>query len=500
MTRNTAVLCFLALAPFYVFGQNGSGPSGLMPSVTTPTLNARLTIGFNYDLLRAPTDVSFDYAKGNAGVNFPLEQSGLIPKQTSDKVWAQMSQQISTDSSSGAQFEPHASARQYANTTIRVDVPMLGGVASFSNIQNVYLNYMNMLGNSTVRIRYDTTMNDPTGAQRLSLLLLGSVNVPIEATLGWETMTFGYAYRVNKNLIAAMNIHRHLFRIDLLANVDAELLGNGSYERTTPTSSQSVSGGIAGLGGDALSIKYPINYSQLGGYASGHYEAEAWSYSLGLVLWRFTLTSRFGIDTKAKGSFTAHYAVPSGIMDPRTFQVKADLQSDPNSMLPLVNNISAGKVDTVSYSSTEDATWKLPSGHTLAFDIIRNKLSVSYTKLFGDIEMFHAHEERLSTGETKRTVDLDMGITIDNIVLLNAHLYTAFLNIGLFTMDIRLNDQQHILGKAYSEAKLDNLKWGNAAMLPILNFGASLGSKTQLGFEVDLLPLPAFKTGVTYNF
>ncbi len=497
MLRRSSVWWALTFAAVAVQAQNNSLPPGMTPSISTPpTLNAKLTIGFNYDLLRAPTDVSFDFAKGNLGFNFPLEQSGLIPKQSADDIWSKMSEQISTDSSSGARFQPQASARQYANATIRVDVPMLGGVASFSNIQNVYLNYMNVLGNSTVRVAYDTTMKTQTGSQNLSLLLLGSINVPIDATLGWETMTFGYAYRVNKNIIAAMNIHRHLFRINLLASMDAELLGNGKVDQTVDNGGGSV-GGVGGLGSDALSVKYSINYPQLGGHASGHYEAEAWSYSLGLELWRFTLTSRFGFDTKAKGSFSAKYSVPSGIVDPHTFQVDADIQNDPSSMLTKMNNISSGKTDSVSYSTNEDAAWRLPSGHTLAFDVFRDKLTLSYTKLIGDIEMFHAHRDSASG---KRTVDLDVGVTIDNVVLLNARLYTAFLNIGLFTMDIRINDQQHILGKAFSDAKMDRLKWGDAAMLPILNFGAAFGAKTKLGFEIDLLPLPALKTSVAYIF
>ena len=486
----------LAFAVLRLHAQSGSLPSGMTPSVTAPTLNARLTVGFNYDLLRAPTNVSFDYSKGNLGFNFPLEQSGLIPKRTAENIWANMSEQISTDSSNGARFQPQASARQYANSTIRVDVPMLGGVASFSNIQNVYLNYTNVLGNSTVRISYDTTMKTQTGDQKVSLLLLGSINVPIDATLGWETMTFGYAYRVNKNLITAMNIHRHLFRIDLLASIDAELLGTSMVEQNGAASGGSATG-IEAIGSDALSVKSPINYPEVGGHASGHYDAEAWSYSLGLALWRFTLTSRFGIDTKAKGTFSAKYAVPSGIMDPRTFQINADLENDPSSLLSKMNNFSTGKVDSVTYTTKEDAVWRLPSGHTISFDILPNKLSLSYTKIFGDIEMFHAHQE---SPNAKRIVDLDVGITVDNVVLLNAHLYSAFLNIGLFTMDIRINEQRHILGKAFSDAKLDKLKWGDDAMLPVLNLGASFGAKTKLGFEIDLLPLPALKTNVTYIF
>jgi hypothetical protein len=107
--------------------------------------------------------------------------------------------------------------------------------------------------------------------------------------------------------------------------------------------------------------------------------------------------------------------------------------------------------------------------------------------------------ESLSTGGLKRTTDLDVGVTIDNIALLNVNLYSAFLNMGIFTMDIRINDQKHILGNAFT-GSLQKLKWKDAAMLPIMNMGAAIGEKTQLGFELDLLPLPAFKTGIIYHF
>ena len=313
-------------------------------------------------------------------------------------------------------------------------------------------------------------------------------------------MTFGYAYRINKDIVAAMNIHRHLFRVDMLANIDAEFLGYVKENQTAKNSGNSAGGGIEALGGDALSLEFPINYSKVGGHASGHYEAEAWSYSLGLELWRFTLTSRFGIDTKARGNFSAQYSLPSGMINPRTFQMNNELLTNPTNIISHQTDFQTGKVDSVSYSTKEDAKWKLPSGHTIAFDIIRNKVTLSYTKLIGDIEMYHEHQESLSTGGIKRSVDLDVGVTIDNIILLNAHFYSAFLNVGMFTMDIRLNNQRHILGKAFSDAHLDKLKWGDAAMLPVLNFGAAFGSKTKLGFDIDLLPLPALKIGVAYIF
>jgi hypothetical protein len=218
-------------------------------------------------------------------------------------------------------------------------------------------------------------------------------------------------------------------------------------------------------------------------------------------LWRFTLTSRFGIDTKAHGTFTADYRVPTGIIDKRTFQVNSNLQN-PQTILSsgLLNDLQQGKTDSVVYTTNEDARWKLPSGHTVTLDILRDKVSLSYTKILGDIEMYHAHTDSLGGGGTKTIVDLDVGITVDNIILLNANFYSAFLNAGMFTMDIRINDQKHVLGNAFTNAKLNKLKWGDAAILPILNFGAELGAKTQLGFEIDLLPLPALKTGVVYHF
>ena len=497
--KNVGVYCATLLMVALSFGQS-SIPGGFSASVTPPSLNANITMGFNYDWLRAPTDVSFDFSKGYIGVNIPFEQGGLVPKATADNIWSQMSNQIAQNPGSGGTFQPQASAGQYPNTTIRVDVPMLGGVATFSNIQNVYLDYANVLGNTNIMMGYDTTMKSAGMTQNVALKMLGAINVPLEASLAWETMTFGYAYKVDKNLIMAFNIHRHIFQIDMLSKMDADILGNVTVNQT-PDSSTSAAAGLGGLGSSSLSIEKDINYSHqtLYGQASGHYSAEAWSYSLGLKLWRFTLTSRFGIDTKAQGSFTANYRLPT-FVNPQTFQISPDLQ-DPQKLISsnLLSDLQQGKTDSVVYSTNEDASFKLPSGHTISFDVIPEKISLSYTKIFGDIQLYHAHEESLSTGGVKKTVDLDVGITVDNIVMLNVSLYSAYVNMGVFAMDIRINNQQHVLGNAFTGA-MKQLKWGDDAMIPILNFGGALGSKTQLCLEFDLLPLPALKTGIIYRF
>jgi hypothetical protein len=476
----------------------GQDLSGVTTNISNPpTLNAKLTFGFNYDLLRSPTDVSFDYAKGYMSLNFPFEQNGLVPDSKSDEIWSDIYKQLSSsDTSNSLKFKPQASAAQYANTTIRVDVPMLGGVATFSNLENVYINYANVLGNSTIKLNYDTTIASSGSSQSIALYLLGTVTVPVEASLGWQTMTFGYAYKFFRDMVVAVNVHRHLFHIDMLAKVDADILGHVKVEQSSDSST-----GI--LDGSSISIDKDINYSheKVYGQASGHYDAEAWSSSFGIKFWRFTLTSRLGIDTKAHGTFSANYRVPAGIIDKQTFEISDDI-SDPQKLINsgILNDIQEGNVDSIVYTTHEPARWKLPSGHTISFEIIPDKLSLSYTKIIGDIEMYHEHAETLSTGGIKRRTDLDVGISVDNVIIVSAHLYSAFVNAGMFTMDIRVNDQKHILGKAYRNAHLARLTWNNDAMLPVINFGASFGIKTQLGFEVDLLPLPAVKTGLTYNF
>jgi hypothetical protein len=464
-------------------------PGGVSTSLTPPTIDAKLTFGFNYDLLRAPTDVSFDYAQGYAAINFPFSQANFISKSVATDLWTQMSNQMGQQQQSGQQFQPQAGAAQFANTTIRVDVPMLGGVASFSDIQNVYLNYTTSLGNTDLLLSYDTTTNSNGSSTHTILFLRGAINVPIDATLGWETMTFGYAYKINKDLVVAANLHRHLFRLDMDAKTDVDMLGYFKLQ-------QSGSAGIS-------LPNEPIDYSsqKVYGEASGHYQAEAWSESFGIKYWRFTLTSRFGVDTKARGSMTAKYYLPFFI-DPKTFKINLNLQ-DPTQLASgnMLNNFQQNAVDSVVYTSNEDATWKLPQGHTLTFDIIPNALSISYTKLFGDIEAYHAHNVGDSAHPGKQIVDLDAAITVDNVIMLSAQVYGAFINAGVFGLDMRVGDQDHILSNAVKANKqISWMRLGDAAMVPVLNLGAALGAKTQVAFELDVVPLPAFKVGLYYHF
>jgi len=256
--------CFMLFAAGQAVSQDGSeGDMGVKTTIEAlPSLNAALSIGFNYDFIKQPTDVSFEYPRGYFGLNIPFRQN--LPILDIAKGIEPSLDSILSDSTlirDGNEFKPTASAKQNANTTVRVDVPMLGGVATFSNMQNFYLSYMNVLGNPSFYIAPDSAMDG------LSFAMRGAVDVPLEMSLSWETMTFGYAYRVNPNIIFAFNLHRHLFVLDVAAQVNVDILGAFRFEPV-------VAGGGADVGG--ISVEGEINYNaeRTRGVARAHYKAE----------------------------------------------------------------------------------------------------------------------------------------------------------------------------------------------------------------------------------
>jgi hypothetical protein len=161
-------------------------------------------------------------------------------------------------------------------------------------------------------------------------------------------------------------------------------------------------------------------------------------------------------------------------------------------------------LDSIVYETTESMTWKMPDGHTVAFDIVPNKFSVSYTKLFGEVAMKLENFSRKMVDETSGkkpdTLNFDYGVTVDNIMMLHLNFPSFFINLGLCGFDVRNGDDEYILGNLYGESNLDFMRLGKAVMLPVLNGGVTLGTKIQLRIEADLLPLPAVRTGFSYYF
>ncbi len=503
--RAKGILVFAGIAGMACIMQvraaDGLSTDELGAKVFLPTFEARLGIGFNYDLLHDPFDVSFEYPRGFFGLNLPLEKSVNLRDYTGylDPAVDSMFSEENSIFSNKDEFRPTAGARQNPNPTVRVDVPMMGGVASFASTQNFYINYQNTLGNPNVFISPDSLME---GA---SFLLRGTINVPMSVTMTWESMTFGYAFEVNRYVQLALNLHRHLFVLDMRGKIDVDLLGRYTI---------AMSGGETS-GFEIPSIDGELDYSsdRIYGDAYGHYEAEVWSPTIACKAWRFSLVSRFGINAKARGNFYAKYSVPFFI-DPSTFALAYDLE-DPATLnsSEVRQGLLANAADSIVYSTRKkvgdeyresDLYWKMPTALTVAFDIFPEKVKLSYTKLFGEVAMkldrIAREQVALETGTNRSamsdSVVIDYGISVDNIIVLEINLFHSFLNLGVFGMDFRYAEQSNLLGSNMPSY----MKLGRSALLPVLSLGTALGTRIQLLLELDVLPLPALKTGVFYYF
>lgn len=438
------------------------------------TARAKLRIGFSYDLLRDPTSVSFDYPEGRTAFNVPIAVP--LPEVVGDIA------SNAIDTTTTGAIQPDFSAGQQLNLGFRVNVPMLGGVCGFSYTNNMDMVYTTILGNSPIGI--DTALSE--SGTDISLTLKGGVYVPAELRMGWRTISFGYAFQPTKGMVMALNMHRHMFEFEGSANISVDLLGK------------------LGIGSEQFSLDPEIRYSsdKLFGFAAGKYRADAWTPAFGVKLWRLGVTSRFGLDAKAQGRFDAKYAIPA-LVDPQTFEprVSANTVQNVDSALAVMEMLTSAQVDSVSYHSTRDAEWRMPQGHTVSFDLVKNKLFVSYTKLIGDLELKHIYEGK--DGDFDDTLDnrndLDLGISVDNIILLGGRFKKSHFTMGVFTFDIRVFDNEKLIANALPKELEPWLILGGPA-LPVLSFGSSAGNTMQLLLQFDVLPLPSFKTGLTYFF
>ncbi|MDR2579235.1 MAG: hypothetical protein LBC70_10600 [Chitinispirillales bacterium] len=491
--------------------------------IMLPSFNARMAMGFNYDLLRSMTDVSFDFPVGYFGLNLPFGIGGDLRNFLGDNVI----DQVFDDSdlfSYGDNFRPNAAASQHANTTVRVDVPMLAGVGSFAYTQNFFFNFNTALGGSDVIfVQQDIGSMMDGGDQDIQgfLSLRGSLKMPLAITMGWETMTLGYAYRINNddNRVFAFNLHRHLFSADVRLRADIDLLGRanvtGRFDLTgsgNPDDFQNIT-----INEEVINF----NSNQCNGTAQGRFRAEAWSPSFGVRWGRFSLNSRFGINATARGSAAGQFVIPkvidletghSDLLD-RMESFADSIEQRPEYIFDLFgeNGIVPNELDSVSYRIDEGSmSWKMPQGHTIGFDIIPRRFMVTYTKLFGETNMRIDNIYRTNVSEDRNvdggwlspeydTTYVDVGVKIDHILVFQLNYPSFYLNFGVCGIEAREKDNYAFRNITALDA-LRLGKEGVVMVMPVLSGGVSLGTRLQLNIAADILPLPAVKTGVRYFF
>ena len=70
-----------------------------------------------------------------------------------------------------------------------------------------------------------------------------------------------------------------------------------------------------------------------------------------------------------------------------------------------------------------------------------------------------------------------------------------YFKTGIFSFDVLFNGKDHVVGGIESM-----IPYGKGIMVPILSGGIILGDKMQFKGEIDLMPFPAFNTGIIYHF
>ncbi len=450
-------------------------------SLHSKQTQAILNAGISYDLLRAPTSVSFDYPEGYLSFNIPLDL-------TTDKY--DLSKNLE---GSDQRFTPRFGARQRLNYAFRVNIPMLRGVITYAQTENVNFDLNMNLGTS---INTDTTISmGDNPMDKATMSLSGGLNLPIRYEMGWRTQTFGYAFKPRPDMVCAINLHHHLFEATANGQVNINLLGNVGIDMPS-----------MGISGRNL----PINYSEehVYGQVSGQFKGSAWSPAFGIKWWRFTLTSRIGIRTSVDGHFKMKWQVPFFINpDPKEFGVNQDKlvvtkygsDSTPNvsKLLSDFNelevNLANSATDSFILSTETPAEFSIPSGQSITFEAWRKHLFFSYTFIHGGvhgdggISGYHKNED----GE----VDFDLGFNVQHIAVMNFVFDHARLTLGGMLLDFYMDGQHNWMS---SSAGLQSL---GGIPVPILHLATNFGvSNARILLELDLLPVPALKTGFIYYF
>jgi hypothetical protein len=522
--KRTGVFAAAALAVAFAVGRPcaQAGEADKDVRIEMPSFNARMSMGFNYDLLRPMTGVSFQYPVGYMGFNVPLGFSTGLGDFLGDDTMKDIFEDGKVFEK-GDMFKPTAGADQNANYSVRVDVPVLSGVGTFAYTQNFYMNFNTALGGSSViKSMQDITYerSDGTVEPIGFLAVRGALRLPLSFSMGWETMTFGYAYRVGKgdDLVFALNMHRHLFSADIRMKADIDLLGHTKIFVKNVNLEDSDAQVSIDVDDDIIDF----SSERCNGFAQGSFRADGWTPSVGVKWKRFALNSRFGLNVRAKGSARGGFVLPR-VVDLATgdlllgekFQSFADsMAKNPLYVISALdttggNGIIPNNLDSIYYEVGGSFIWRMPQGHTLSYEIIPKKLTLSYTKLFGEVavEMDSIVRKRYGNASSDKEnswlnakhdiMKLDIGISVDHILVLSATYPSFFVNAGVGGFDIRSNDK-YVLG---GNESLSFLRVGNVVMLmPILNGGVDLGTKIRLRIEADILPLPVLRSGISYYF
>ncbi len=414
--------------------------------------DAELSGAFSYDFLKSPLSRPFDKGSALVSLNLPFQAS------------AQAQRFLGSFADSSVVIpELFARISQNLNAHVDVSAPLFGGVAFFAARENASLTVSGALGDA--RFNLDTTL-EGTG----SVLLKGSIHMPLLFDMHWRSLTFGYAFRPSPLVSLGFQIHKHQFNA-----------------RTSGDLKPDLSGRIA-VGGDAGNTSFLVEYpdDKVYGTADGSYEGKTWSPEMAVGVGPVRLVSRMGARMAAKGRVDVTYSVPYFI-DPGTFEPRF---TEPDSFLASDNlrRLLDGETGKRNIHIRERLILLLPQSHTISIDLWPERLSLSYTKVFGRVSI---HTEAVAE-DTEDFVDLDL--FPDQVLCLSAKLGWFHGDLGVHTLNMSYRNQEQLM------SGLSPLEWNGDPLVPIFHFGFTWGHPLVFFTDFFVSPLPAVRSGVSYAF
>ncbi|MDB5106510.1 MAG: hypothetical protein JWP91_4199 [Fibrobacteres bacterium] len=442
-----------------------SGALRSQPLLLIGKADATLSGAFSYEFLKSPLAHRFDEGNALVSLNLPFNASAQAQKLLG-----------SVADSAVVIPELFARVSQHLNAHVDVSAPMFGGVAFFAARENASLTVSGALGNATFNL--DTTL--PGSG---SVLLKGSIHMPLLFDMHWRSLSFGYAFKPSRLIELGFQVHKHQFTA-----------------RTSGDLRPDLSGRIE-VGGDAGNTSFLVEYpaDKVYGTADGFYEGKAWSPEMAIGVGPVRLVSRMGARMEAKGHIDVTYSVPYFI-DPGTFEPRF---TEPDSFLASDNlrRLLDGETGKREIHIHDRLILLLPQSHTVSLDILPGRLSLSYTKVFGRVSIHMENPEKAAgarPAEDSGSVDaegvVDLDLFPDQVICLATRLGWFHGDLGLHSLNMSYGDKGHML------SGLSPLEWDGDPLVPILDFGFTWGHPLVFNADFFISPLPAVRSGVSYAF
>lgn len=453
--RDTGLFCLLACLGCF-------REAAAQPLLLLGQADAEIRGAFSYGILKSPLDRPLGRGQAQASFNLPINISA-------------QAQSFLGEASDSTLVMPELFARVSQDFNVHLDVsaPLLGGSVFFAARENASLAVSGALGNA--RLDMDTTLE--TGA----VLLKGSINMPMAFDMHWRSLTFGYSFRPAPRLTLAFQLHKHLFTARTSGDLRPDLTGRITVE------------------GEGANTSFLVEYpdSRVYGTARGDYQGKAWSPEMGVALGPVKVVSRMGARMRARGYLDVDYSVPFFI-DPETFDMRF---SEPDSFLAADNlgRLLNGEVGRKVMRVRESLILTIPQSHSVSLDLWPEKVSLTYTKVFGHLSIHGAGTGADSTaaGDSVITTTegfIDLDLWPDQVMLLSADFGWFRGGLGAHTLNVGYRGRKNLL------TGLSPLEWDGDPLVPILNFGFTWGHPLQFTADFHVSPLPAVRTGVTYGF